>query len=98
MVNSDLTSYVVVLLNSSLGRDQAHMVARGVAQKTVTLGDLTKFLVALPPLTEQYRIVNEVERQLSVAKATEQFINADVARAERLRQAVLGRAFRGELV
>ncbi len=69
LASAELASYLVVFLNSSLGLEQAHLVARGVAQKTVTLGDLTKFVIALPPLKEQLRIVTEVERQLSILRA-----------------------------
>jgi type I restriction enzyme S subunit len=52
----------------------------------------------LPPEREQARIVAEVDRLLSVADETEQTVRAQLARAERLRQAVLKRAFEGKLV
>ncbi|MCL4872356.1 MAG: restriction endonuclease subunit S, partial [Anaerolineae bacterium] len=52
----------------------------------------------LPPLAEQKRIVAEVERRLSVVAATEQAIATNLARAERLRQSILHRAFTGQLV
>lgn len=52
----------------------------------------------LPPLAEQKRIVAEVERRLSVVAATEQAIATNLARAERLRQSILHRAFTGRLV
>lgn len=50
----------------------------------------------LPPLTEQERIVAEVERRLSALEATEKAVTAGLQRAARLRQAVLARAFSGE--
>jgi type I restriction enzyme S subunit len=52
----------------------------------------------LPPLTEQRRIVEEVERRLSVVDALEQTVEANLTRAERLRQAILKKAFEGRLV
>jgi type I restriction enzyme S subunit len=52
----------------------------------------------LPPLTEQQRIVDEVERRLSVVEELEAAVEANLKRSERLRQAVLKRAFEGKLV
>jgi type I restriction enzyme S subunit len=47
---------------------------------------------------EIQRIIAEVERRLSVIAATEQAIAANLSRAERLRQAILHRAFTGQLI
>ncbi|MFO7273197.1 MAG: hypothetical protein DIU58_017220, partial [Sphaerobacter thermophilus] len=44
------------------------------------------------------RIVAEVERRLSVVEELERQIEANLKRAERLRQAILKRAFAGKLV
>ncbi|MEZ4714399.1 MAG: restriction endonuclease subunit S [Caldilineaceae bacterium] len=52
----------------------------------------------LPPLTEQQRIVAEVERRLSIADQLAKTVEADLVRAERLRQSILKRAFEGKLV
>ena len=55
-------------------------------------------MVALPPLAEQRRIVAEVERRLSVIQQTEAAVEANLTRAERLRQGILKQAFSGKLV
>jgi type I restriction enzyme, S subunit len=52
----------------------------------------------LPPLAEQQRIVAEVERRLSVVAEVEAAVATNLKRAERLRQAILKRAFEGKLV
>jgi type I restriction enzyme S subunit len=52
----------------------------------------------LPPFAEQRRIVAEVDRHLSVIQAAEAMAEANLNRAERLRQAILRRAFEGKLV
>jgi len=49
-------------------------------------------------LPEQHRIVAEVERRLPVVAEVEASIDADLARAARLRQAILREAFAGRLV
>jgi hypothetical protein len=58
---------------------------------------LEKLAIAFPPLPEQHRIVAEVERRLSVVLELEAVIAASLARAGRLRQAILKRAFEGKL-
>ena len=64
----------------------------------ISLGDVSNFYLPIPPLAEQHRIVAEVERRLSVVDALEATIAANLKRAERMRQAILRRAFEGKLV
>lgn len=54
--------------------------------------------VVLPPLAEQHRIVAEVERRLSIIDGLEALVETNLARAGRLRQSILAKAFSGELV
>ena len=54
--------------------------------------------VPLPPLEEQRKLVAEIERSLSVAHSTVAELAAQLARAVRLRQAILKRAFAGKLI
>ncbi len=54
--------------------------------------------IPLPPLTEQVRIVAEVERRLSVVEELEATLAANFQRAARLRQSTLQQAFIGELL
>jgi type I restriction enzyme S subunit len=71
---------------------------KGSAQPGVNATVLATLTVPLPPTAEQYRIVAEVERRLSVVEELEQTIEANLKRASRLRQAILKRAFEGRLV
>lgn len=73
-------------------------IAKGVGIHHLGANRLAEMPVAIPPLSEQERIVAEVERRLSVVSAIEQTITANLARAERLRQSILHRAFTGQLV
>ena len=52
----------------------------------------------LPPLAEQFRIVADVDRRLSVIQQAEAAVEANLARADRLRQSILKQAFSGRLV
>ena len=51
----------------------------------------------IPHLAEQMRIVAEAERRLSVVEELEAVVTTNLQRAARLRQAVLQKAFTGEL-
>jgi type I restriction enzyme S subunit len=58
---------------------------------------VASIIIPLPPIAEQRRIVAEVERRLSMADEMEAQADASLRRAERLRQAILKRAFEGRL-
>jgi type I restriction enzyme S subunit len=72
--------------------------APATAQKNINLEILSEVAVPLPPLNEQHRIVAEVERRLSVIDELDAVVEANLRRAERLRQSILKRAFEGKLV
>ena len=55
-------------------------------------------MIPLAPFPEQARIVSDVERRFSVIDELEATIEANLQRAERLKQAILKRAFEGKLV
>ncbi len=91
-------AYLVHVLNSPRQYEHASEVARGAAQPTVTLGDLKEFEIPLPPLSEQYEIVRRVEALFRLTDAIEKRVSAATARAHKLTQAILAKAFHGELV
>jgi type I restriction enzyme S subunit len=64
---------------------------------SINLTKLNAFPVPLPPAAEQHRIVAEVERRFSMADKSEAQVDANLLRAERLRQAILKRAFEARL-
>ncbi len=84
-----------------LSRHYMH-AARFVDEGTITtniahlsLGRLAKVEFPLPPLPEQHRIVAEVDRLLSIAREAEAEVDANLKRAQGLRQAILSKAFCG---
>lgn len=62
------------------------------------LEDLLAFEVTVPPLEQQRSILAEVDRRLSLADAADRAVSVGLAKAKRLRQAILKRAFEGRLV
>jgi type I restriction enzyme S subunit len=73
-------------------------LAREVARKTLNLGLLKTVRVPLPPFPEQREIVRRVGELFAMADAVEVKLAAARRRADSLAQAVLAKAFRGELV
>lgn len=67
-------------------------------QANLTLELCRDLPLPLMPVSEQQQVTAEVERRLSIADATEKTITHALARAARLRQAILKRAFEGRLV
>lgn len=67
----------------------------GNNQKALNKALVESLLIPLPPLAEQERIMEEVERRLSVIDELETTITANLQRATRLRQSILQKAFSG---
>jgi type I restriction enzyme S subunit len=66
-----------------------------VARKTLNLEDVRYAAAAIPPLTEQHRIVAEADRHLTLIREVDAQVDASLKRSKRVRQAVLGRVFSG---
>jgi type I restriction enzyme S subunit len=88
--------YFLWIVSPANGRRVLERWAYGAGKPGLSLEQIRGLLIALPPLTEQMRIVAEVERRLSVVDELETAITANLQRAARLRQSVLNRAFNGE--
>ncbi|NUQ86604.1 MAG: restriction endonuclease subunit S [Anaerolineales bacterium] len=73
------------------------VVSTTAGQYNLNIAKLNKLPIPLPPLDEQQRIVAEVERRLSVVGEVESAVEAGLARAAKLRQAILKHAFEGKL-
>jgi type I restriction enzyme S subunit len=65
----------------------------GQGRPHLSFEQLKMTAIAVPPLAEQQQIVLEVERRLSVIDELEATVEVNLARADRLRQSILARAF-----
>ncbi len=90
--------YLNVVLNSEPTRQRAKSIVHGVGRPRLNLGEIKTIVVPVPPTVEQQAIVAEVERRLSVIDELEATVEANLTRADRLRQSILQRAFSGKLV
>ncbi|WP_437646667.1 restriction endonuclease subunit S [Sorangium sp. So ce362] len=86
------------IVSPAHGRRRLERVAYGAGKPGLNLDNLRELPVAFPPLSEQGRILAEVDRLLSVADEVEQSVRAQLARGRRLRQSILKHAFEGKLV
>ncbi|HNX52232.1 MAG TPA: restriction endonuclease subunit S [Pontiellaceae bacterium] len=93
-----LPQFLMIYLLSPATQTLIHSQAVDVARANFSLGDISKMPVPIPSLAEQTRIVEEVERRLSVVEELEAVVSANLQRATRLRQSILQKAFLGELV
>jgi type I restriction enzyme S subunit len=72
---------------------------RGSAIKNInSVEDIKIIPVALPPLVEQQKIVEEIDSRLSIADEVEKVAEQSFKQSERLRQSILKQAFEGKLV
>ena len=78
--------------------EATRQIGSGNNQPALNKSRVQEIAFPLPPSAEQRRIVAEVERRLSVIQQTEATVEANLTRAERLRQSILKQAFSGNLV
>jgi type I restriction enzyme, S subunit len=85
---------------ASVGDARAFLESRirtTAGQSGISGADLKAMPISYPPLSDQHRIVAEVERRLSMTDESEAQVDANLLRAEGLRRAILKRAFVGNL-
>ena len=79
-----------------LAKADLERYAPATAQKNINLGILNDLLIPLPPLSEQTRIVAEIERQLARTKQIKEHLITNQHATEQLLKALLHGAFEVE--
>jgi len=94
-LDSNFLSY---WLNSNYGIQNAIVQTSGIGsnQGNLNVNRVRTFLIPLPPLTEQKRIVTEIEKQLAKTKQLKEHIIANQQATEQLLKALLHQAFEVE--
>lgn len=96
LTSSDTAAFVFNwLVSPANGRKTLEKWAYGAGKPGLSLEQVRALPVALPPLAEQTRIVDEVERRLSLVRGVESEVDANLKRAQALRQSVLSKVFLG---
>ena len=90
-----LNSHIAVYALSSLPAvtKQIFGSVRGVTRPGFNTSLLESVWVPVPPIAEQVRIIAEVDRHLSIIREVEVEVDANLQRAQALRQATLAKAF-----
>ncbi|HEV7589990.1 MAG TPA: restriction endonuclease subunit S [Longimicrobium sp.] len=71
--------------------------AAGINLPRISFGVLAEYPIALPPISEQHRIAEQVDGLMLRGQAARANIDSAIPLLERLRQSILAAAFRGDL-
>ena len=90
--------YLSYFLNSTYGQDQIFATESGVTREGLNYKQVRSLRIPLAPLSEQKRVVAKIEEAFSLADQVEAAVKKAREKAEKIDQAILAKAFRGELV
>ena len=90
--------YISSALRSPFLQSQIHKEKKQTAQANIFQGEIRRLVAPLPPLEEQFRLVEILNNKLSSAEHEERGIDIAKIRLRRLRQSILKWAFEGRLV
>jgi type I restriction enzyme S subunit len=93
-----LRDFVALYLMSPLAQGWMKRRYFGMDMPRINVEDARAIPVALPPLNEQAEIVRLLQEFFALAETIESRVQAATSRADRLPQAILSKAFAGELV
>jgi type I restriction enzyme S subunit len=89
-----LPEWALIWMLSPVGRHEIEQVSASTSGlHTLSVGKVSRLTIDVPPKAEQARIVAEVDRHLSIIREVEAELDANLQRAQALRQATLSRAF-----
>jgi type I restriction enzyme S subunit len=94
-MNADFIAFAVASITSQNWLGER---AKGVAYTGINIEDLRRLPLPVPPPGEQVEVVRAVRRLFALADLIERRVQAATTRADKLPQAILSKAFSGELV
>lgn len=91
--------FFIYLFRSEIFQKMIFARSRGTAMPNlIGIKEFRLITITVPPLSEQIKIVDEIERHFSIADQIEQTIEQGLKQSDRLRQSILKKAFEGKLV
>lgn len=98
-ISEDISSKLISWWGNTFGKDYFEREGKQTTNlASINLSKLSAFPVPVPPLAEQHRIVAEVDRRLSIVREVEAEVEANLKRAQALRQAILAKAFGADIL
>lgn len=91
------SKWIYVYLTSAAGAGIVKQQVNQTTIETIKASVFKKTPMPIPPISDQQRIVAEVERRLTVIEELEVVTSIELQRAIRLRQSILQKAFTGTL-
>jgi type I restriction enzyme S subunit len=90
-------AFLVDVLNSSIGREQAARAAVGAAHPHINLGDIKSYSIPLPPLEEQRKLSKHLHECFEETEHLAHCYEQKLASLEALKKSLLDQAFAGKL-
>ena len=96
--NELLPQYLSFYFASPIMQTKITIENYGATRQALTKSAIENFIIQLPSLPEQQRIVEEIEKRFLVADELEKAVNDGLEKADKLKQSILKKAFEGKLV
>lgn len=91
-------SFVTWALRAPSTQQRMQRAIKGVAVRGINIGDVRALQIPIPPLDEQQEIVRRIEAFFKIADTVEDHYRNAQEQLDKLPQAILAKAFRGELI
>lgn len=95
LVRKDIGQYIHDCIISPFFQIKIMDIQVGISREGLSKSSLSKFLVSLPPLNEQKRILDKVDELMKLCDQLESQLEQSKEESEKLMQAVLQEAFQG---
>ena len=89
--------FLSYFLNSDNAMNQYNNAKKDTARANLSLEDINNLRIPLPPLSEQKRIVEELDTLSEKVRQLQEIYTKQIASCDELKQAYLQKAFEGEL-
>lgn len=96
--NAELSNYLELVLRSEFVQNQILTLQKATAQANLFIGPIGKIVIPIPSYEEQREIVRRVESLFAVADRIEGSYSTLQEKIDYLPQAILSKAFTGQLV
>ncbi len=98
LVDKIVPEFLATYLNSPIGQEMIDSLQRGVTRQGLNYDQIRSFKIPLLPIKEQEIILEKIDALFNFIFIVEELIKSGRQQLETLRQTLLTRAFRGELL